>query len=77
MAKGWKIVTVLPATRGGAPQQEWLLVAIADKNQALRAVKARHLFIKIKHVQRELPHFAEPAFRDGTLQVCLYPLAFC
>jgi hypothetical protein len=42
MAKGWKIVTVLPNTEGGAPLQEWSLVAIADKSQAIRAIKARH-----------------------------------
>ena len=41
MAKGWKIVTVLPNTEG-APLQEWSLVAIADKSQAIRAIKARH-----------------------------------
>jgi hypothetical protein len=42
MAKGWKIVTVLPATAGGPPRQEWSLVAIADKSAAIKAVKARH-----------------------------------
>jgi hypothetical protein len=42
MAKGWKVVTVLPNTGGGTPLQEWSLVAIADKSQAIRAIKARH-----------------------------------
>jgi hypothetical protein len=42
MAKGWKIVTVLPNPGGAAPLQEWSLVAIADKSQAIRAIKARH-----------------------------------
>ena len=42
MAKGWKIVTVLPNPAGAAPLQEWSLVAIADKSQAIRAIKARH-----------------------------------
>ena len=42
MAKGWKIVTVLPSPAGGAPFQEWSLVAMADKSQAIRAIKARH-----------------------------------
>jgi hypothetical protein len=41
MAKGWKIVTVLPNAGGAAPLQEWSLVAI-DKSQAIRAIKARH-----------------------------------
>ena len=39
---GWKIVTVLPNPGGAAPLQEWSLVAIADKSQAIRAIKARH-----------------------------------
>jgi hypothetical protein len=42
VAKGWKIVTVLPTAAGEAPLQEWLLVAIPDKSRALQAVKARH-----------------------------------
>ena len=42
MAKGWKIVTVLPNTGSGAPLQEWLLVAIPDKARAIRPVKALH-----------------------------------
>jgi hypothetical protein len=42
MAKGWKIVTVLPSSGSGAPLQEWSLVAIPDKNQAIQAAKARH-----------------------------------
>jgi hypothetical protein len=42
MAKGWKIVTVLPSKGSGAPLQEWLLVAVPDKAQAIRAVKALH-----------------------------------
>jgi hypothetical protein len=42
MAKGWKIVTVLPNPGGAAPLQEWSLVAIPDKGEAIRAIKARH-----------------------------------
>jgi hypothetical protein len=42
MAKGWKIVTVLPNAGSGAPLQEWLLVAIPDKGRAISAVKALH-----------------------------------
>ena len=40
MAKGWKIVTVLP--NPGGILQEWSLVAIPDKGEAIRAIKARH-----------------------------------
>jgi hypothetical protein len=42
MAKGWKIVTVIPNPGGASPTQEWALVAIADKAAAIKAVKARH-----------------------------------
>jgi len=41
-AKGWKIVTVLPNAGGAVPLQEWSLVAIPDKGEAIRAIKARH-----------------------------------
>jgi hypothetical protein len=36
MAKGWKIVTVLPNPGGASPLQEWALVAIPDKAKAIR-----------------------------------------
>ena len=42
MTTGWKIVTVLPNPGGGSPLQEWCLVAIPDKANAIRAIKARH-----------------------------------
>ena len=42
MTTGWKIVTVLPNPGGASPLQEWSLVAISDKSEAVRAVKARH-----------------------------------
>ena len=42
MTTGWKIVTVLPNPGEGSPLQEWCLVAIPDKANAIRAIKARH-----------------------------------
>jgi hypothetical protein len=42
MAKGWKIVTVMPDPGGASPLQEWSLVAISDKGEAIRAIKERH-----------------------------------
>jgi hypothetical protein len=42
MAKGWKIVTIMPNSGGELPLQEWSLVAIPDKGEAIRAIKARH-----------------------------------
>ena len=72
MAKGWKIVTVLPATRGGAPQQEWLLVAIADKNQALRAVKARHPHAAIRvDSEADAELLAKHDVKDGKIVLLL------
>ena len=35
-------VPLAPNPGGAAPLQEWSLVAIADKSQAIRAIKARH-----------------------------------
>jgi hypothetical protein len=42
MAKGWKIVTVIPNPGGASPTLESALVAIPDKASAIRAIKARH-----------------------------------
>jgi hypothetical protein len=41
MAKGWKIVTVMPDPGGASPLLEWSLVAIPE-GEAIRAIKARH-----------------------------------
>ena len=41
MTTGWKIVTVLPNPSGASPLQEWSLVAIPDKGEAIRTIKAR------------------------------------
>ena len=48
MTTGWKIVTVLPNPSGASPLQEWSLVAIPDKGEAIRAIKARHPHAAIK-----------------------------
>jgi hypothetical protein len=72
MAKGWKIVTVLPSTGGGAPQQEWLLVAIADKNQAIRAVKARHPHAAIRvDSEADAELLAKHDVKDGKIVLLL------
>ena len=67
MAKGWKIVTVLPSS-GGPPQQEWLLVAIADKSQAIRAVKARHPHAAIRvDCEADAELLAKHDVKDGKI----------
>jgi hypothetical protein len=63
MTTGWKIVTVLPNRSGGAPLQEWALVAIPDKGEAIRAIKARHphAAIRVHSEVLALPQFFETA----------------
>jgi hypothetical protein len=70
MAKGWKIVTVLPNPGGAAPLQEWSLVAIPDKGEAIRAIKARHPHAAIRvdsEANAEL--LAKYDVRDGKIFV--------
>jgi hypothetical protein len=68
MTTGWKIVTVLPNRGGGAPLQEWTLVAIPDKGEAIRAIKARHPHAAIRvHSDAEL--LAKYDVRDGKIFV--------
>ena len=70
MAKGWKIVTVLPNSGSGAPLLEWSLVAIPDKSAAVRAVKARHPHAAIRidsEADDEL--LAKYDVKDGTIFV--------
>ena len=54
MTTGWKIVTVLPNPSGASPLQEWSLVAIPDKGEAIRAIKARHPHAAIRSSTRRL-----------------------
>ena len=71
MAKGWKIVTVLPNPGGALPIiQEWSLVAIPDKGEAIRAIKARHPHAAIRvdsEANAEL--LAKYGVRDGKIFV--------
>jgi hypothetical protein len=70
MAKGWKIVTVLPSTGSGAPLQEWLLVAIPDKGQAIRAVKALHPHAAVRvDSEADAELLAKHDVRDGKVVV--------
>jgi hypothetical protein len=48
MAAGWKIVATTPNTGSGMPLQEWLIVAIDDKDKAVLAVKERYPHAEIR-----------------------------
>ena len=48
MKKGWKIIAIRPGTGGTASLQTWLLVAIQDKDEAMRTVKARYPDANVK-----------------------------
>jgi hypothetical protein len=70
MTTGWKIVTVLPNRRGGAPLQEWALVAIPDKGEGIRAIKARHPHAAIRvHSEGDAELLAKYDVRDGKIVV--------
>jgi hypothetical protein len=70
MTTGWKIVTVLPNRSGAAPLQEWVLVAIPDKGEAIRAVKARHPHAAIRvHSEADSELLAKYDVRDGKIFV--------
>jgi hypothetical protein len=67
MAKGWKIVTVIPNPGGASPLQEWALVAIPDKAEAIRAIKARHPHAAIRvDSEADAQLLAKYDVRDGT-----------
>ena len=70
MAKGWKIVTVLPNPGGATPLQEWSLVAIPDKGEAIRAIKSRHPHAAIRvDSEADAELLAKYDVRDGKIFV--------
>ena len=70
MARGWKIVTVLPNPGGALPLQEWSLVAIPDKGEAIRAIKARHPHAAIRvDSEADAELLARYDVRDGKIFV--------
>ncbi len=70
MAKGWKIVTVIPNPGGASPLQEWALVAIPDKAEAIRAIKARHPHAAIRvDSEADAELLAKYDVRDGKIFV--------
>jgi hypothetical protein len=70
MTTGWKIVTVLPNPSGASPLQEWSLVAIPDKGEAIRAIKARHPHAAIRvDSEADAELLAKYDVRDGKIFV--------
>jgi hypothetical protein len=70
MAKGWKIVTVMPNPEGATPLQEWSLVAVPDKGQAVRAIKARHPHAAVRvDSEADAELLAKYGVRDGKIFV--------
>ncbi|GEC17357.1 hypothetical protein [Nitrobacter sp.] len=71
MIKGWKISTVRPG-RGasGAPRREFILVAIADQDAAVRAVKETLPDAEVKVDSEATPELiAEYQVIDGEMVV--------
>ena len=69
MTTGWKIVTVLKPS-GASPLQEWSLVAIPDKGEAIRAIKARHPHAAIRvNSEADAELLAKYDVRDGKIFV--------
>ena len=76
MTTGWKIVTVLPNPSGASPLQEWSLVAIPDKGEAIRAIKARHPHAAIRvDSEADAELLAKYDVRDG--KIFVLPLEDC
>ena len=70
MAKGWNIVTVRPNTGGGAVRQGRLLVAIPDKEAAIRAVQARLPDAEVRiDSEASAESLAEYLVKDGEIYV--------
>ena len=74
MARGWKIVTIMPNPGGATPLQEWVLVAIPDKAEAIRAIKARHPHAAIRvDSEADAELLAKYDFPAGDF--CIWPRA--
>jgi hypothetical protein len=70
MAKGWKIVTIMPNPGGESPLQEWALVAIPNKGEAIRAIKARHPHAAVRvDSEADAELLAKYDVRDGRIVV--------
>jgi hypothetical protein len=70
MANGWKIVTVIPNPGGAFLLQEWALVAIPDKAEAIRAIKSRHPHAAIRvDSEADAELLAKYGVRDGKIFV--------
>ena len=70
MTSGWQIAEVLPTPVGASPLQGWWLVAIPDKGEAIRAIKARHPHAAIRvNSEADAELLAKYDVRDGKIFV--------
>jgi len=68
MAKGRKIVTIIPNPGGASPLQESVLVAISDKGEAIREIKARHPHAAIRvGSEADAEHLSKYDVRDDKI----------
>ena len=48
MASGWKIITATKRLGGGPPMKEYFLVAIADRDEAVKALRERRQLLDVQ-----------------------------
>jgi hypothetical protein len=48
MASGWKIITATKRLGGGPPIKEYFLVAIADRDEAVKALRERRQLLDVQ-----------------------------
>ena len=48
MASGWKIITVTKRLGGGPPMKEYFLVAIEDRDEAVKALRERRQLLDVQ-----------------------------
>jgi hypothetical protein len=48
MAQGWKVIASTERAGGGPPMKEYFLVAIADRDEAVRALRERKKLLDAK-----------------------------
>jgi hypothetical protein len=48
MASGWKIITATKRLGGGPPMKEYFLVAIEDRDEAVKALRERRQLLDVQ-----------------------------
>ena len=66
--RGWKMVAITPAEGASLPLQDWLLVAIPNKEAALLAAKARFPNAKVRvDSEADAAYLAKYDVSDGQI----------